>query len=152
MKLILVQTYLRQIKFNCESEISVSEEMKLYFFLADSSCLICIPLKSELCTAEESSYLRLIPAADFPSVAVSVAVSFLETSSKFSTRSGTSSSSSSAMFPSGIPPPEVMPGTALARRLRWVKLSAPSWFRIPGSISVISLKNIKSKTSYSIHN
>merc|ERR1719221_1493747 len=71
------------------------------------------------------------------SVASSVAFSSLLASSKFSTRSGTSSSSSSpapATSPSPAPPV-----TLLASLLRWVRLSAPSWFRIPGSISVICL-------------
>ena len=71
--------------------------------------------------------------------ASSVAVSFLDTSSKFSTRSGTSSSSSSSMLlAASMAPPTPAPPTLLASLFRWVRDSAPSWFKIPGSISVIS--------------
>merc|ERR1719215_1978153 len=59
--------------------------------------------------------------------------SFLQHSSKFSTRSGTSSASLSASSaPSAV-------GTLEANFFKCVKDSAPNWFKMPGSKSVICL-------------
>merc|ERR1711934_1082880 len=62
--------------------------------------------------------------------------SFLQHSSKFSTRSGTSSSSS-ASFPGSSIPSAV--GTLEANFFKCVNDSAPNWFRMPGNKSVICL-------------
>ncbi|ELW72716.1 Sperm-associated antigen 16 protein [Tupaia chinensis] len=61
--------------------------------------------------------------------------SFLEASSKFSKRSGTSSSSSSPVASGAFPSTDCL-GRASASLLKLVRLSAPSWVQTLGSISV----------------
>ncbi|KYN41803.1 hypothetical protein ALC56_03733, partial [Trachymyrmex septentrionalis] len=62
--------------------------------------------------------------------------SSLLASSKFSTKSGTSSSSSNVVFPTALP------ATVLANRFSCVKPSGPSWLNIPGSISNLAMSRV----------